>query len=103
VSQFDRFMAVIRTLGDRVAKEHNQFLRDAQRLEDRSATAVNGAASSAPTGAVDFESLIGQAAGTSIKPDSAANPNWDDDPWGSILSAPAAEVSGILEFHLSRG
>jgi hypothetical protein len=36
-------MAVIKKLGDRVEKEHNQFLRDSQRLEDRSATAVNGA------------------------------------------------------------
>jgi SCY1-like protein 2 len=96
VEQFERFMAVIRKLGDRVAKEHNQFLRDAQRLEDRSANAVNGVASTVAAGAVDFESLVGQADGTTIKADSAADPNWDDDPWGSILAAPAADVSEAL-------
>lgn len=89
VGQFQRFMAVIKKLGDRVEKEHNQFLRDSQRIEDHSATAVNGTANG-PTskGGVDFESLVGGsgAAGT-IKADTELNGNWEDDVWGSILSS----------------
>lgn len=80
-------MDVIRKLGDRVEKEHNQFLRDSQRIEDRSSIAPNGASSViSSNGPVDFASLVGQSAGVAIKADSAANPSWDDDPWSSILA-----------------
>ncbi|KAJ6500441.1 kinase-like domain-containing protein [Mycena sanguinolenta] len=88
LDQFQRFMAVIRKLGDRVEEEHKQFLRDTQRLEDRSATAVNGAAGIAPAGGVDFASLVGRANGATVKADTPidANVSWDDDPWASILN-----------------
>ncbi|KAF7338639.1 Protein kinase domain-containing protein ppk32 [Mycena venus] len=88
LDQFQRFMAVIRKLGDRVEEEHRQFLRDSQRLEDRSAMAVNGAGGAATTGSVDFASLVGRANGATVKADSSveANVSWDDDPWASILN-----------------
>jgi hypothetical protein len=83
-------MVVIRKLGDRVEKEHNQFLRDSQRLEDRSATAAEGVLGG-PTfgGTVDFESLVGRANGPTVKADTVIdNPtSWDDDVWGSIFTA----------------
>ncbi|KAG6909833.1 hypothetical protein DXG01_015106 [Tephrocybe rancida] len=93
VSQFQRFMEVIKKLGDRVEKEHDQFLRDSQRLEDRSATAVNGAPVKNFAGSVDFESLVGRANGAPIQPDSMADSNksWDDDVWGSIFSEDSAQ------------
>ena len=95
-------MAVIRKLGDRVEKEHNQFLRDSQRLEDRSTVITNGAATNGAAGPIDFASLVGQA-GASVKQDSAANPSWDDDPWGSILAGTADvrfySISRIVALH----
>jgi SCY1-like protein 2 len=97
VDQFQRFMGVIKKLGDRVEKEHYQFLRDTQRIEDKSALKVNGVAgSSATAGPVDFESLVGGANGATVKADTTleGGTNWDDDVWGSIL-APSAEVLTI--------
>ncbi|KDQ60613.1 hypothetical protein JAAARDRAFT_55341 [Jaapia argillacea MUCL 33604] len=88
VDQFQRFMLVIRKLGDRVEKEHNQFLRDSQRHEDRSGASANGTfSSSAMGGTVDFESLVGGANGT-VKPDTALDGSggWEDDVWGSLLT-----------------
>ena len=91
-------MDVIRKLGDRVEKEHDQYLRDAQRIEDRSATTVNGAAAPTTTGAVDFESLVGGNAANTVKADSVVDTSqqgWDDDVWGSIFSS--GDVScGVL-------
>ncbi|KAI0256494.1 kinase-like domain-containing protein [Lactifluus subvellereus] len=88
VEQFQRFMAVIKKLGDRVEKEHNQFLRDSQRIEDRSATAVNGTADGFTSrGGVDFETLVGGSGAATIKADTELNGNWEDDVWGSILSS----------------
>src|ERR1700676_3584482 len=96
-------MDVIHKLGDRVQKEHNQFLRDSQRIEDRSGTADNG-----PTGVsnlggnVDFESLVGRANGATVKADTVID-GWDDDVWGSIFTN-MPEVSElycyILLIHL---
>lgn len=81
-------MAVIKKLGDRVEKEHDQFLRDSQRIEDRSATAVNGSADRLTSrGGMDFETLVGGAGPASIKADTELNGNWEDDVWGSILSS----------------
>lgn len=92
VEQFQRFMGVIKKLGDRVEKEHDQFLRDSQRIEDRSATAVNGSLNGLTTrGGMDFETLVGGAGAGSIKADTELNGNWEDDVWGSILS-PNSEV-----------
>ncbi len=88
VEQFQRFMAVIKKLGDRVEKEHDQFLRDSQRIEDRSATAVNGTVDGLTTrGGMDFETLVGGAGAGSVKPDTELNGNWEDDVWGSILAS----------------
>ncbi|THH10987.1 hypothetical protein EW146_g8196 [Bondarzewia mesenterica] len=89
VQQFQRFMIVIRQLGERVEKEHNQYLRDSQRVEDRSAIAVNGVTAGSPMGAtVDFASLVSGANAT-VKPDTVMDgtANWDDDVWGNILSS----------------
>lgn len=83
-------MLVIKKLGDRVEKEHDQFLRDSQRLEDRSAMAVNGASSSKNyMGNVDFASLVGRANDATIKEDAVidVNKSWDDDVWGSIFNS----------------
>ncbi|KAF8275226.1 kinase-like domain-containing protein [Lactarius quietus] len=88
VEQFQRFMAVIRKLSDRVEKEHNQFLRDSQRIEDRSATATNGVnGGQTPRGGIDFATLVGGTAAGTIKADTELNLNWEDDVWGSILSS----------------
>jgi len=88
-------MGVIRKLGERVEKEHNQFLRDSQRIEDRS-TETNGVRSPAFNNGVDFESLVGRANGATVKPDTVidgdSSKGWDDDVWGSIFNA--AEVIG---------
>lgn len=90
VGQFQRFMDVIRKLGERVEKEHNQFLRDSQRHEDRSAVGADNGAAQSFAGTVDFESLVGgknglvqnDATGGSVGKNSA----WDDDVWGSIFN-----------------
>lgn len=88
-------MAVIRKLGDRVEKEHNQFLRDSQRIEDQS-TAANGAALPSFDTSVDFETLVGRS-NANIKPDTVIDESksWEDDVWGSILSN-TPEVSRSL-------
>jgi SCY1-like protein 2 len=94
VEQFQRFMAVIKKLGDRVEKEHDQFLRDSQRIEDRSATAISGPMDGLTTrGGMDFETLVGGSGATSIKADTELNGNWEDDVWGSILSGTEVRVS----------
>lgn len=81
-------MAVIRKLGDRVEKEHDQFLRDTQRIGNKSATMTNSSnPGAASQGSVDFESLVGRSNGA-VKADSVidAVSSWDDDPWGAMLS-----------------
>ncbi|KAI6116914.1 hypothetical protein EDD16DRAFT_1481889, partial [Pisolithus croceorrhizus] len=86
IEQFQRFMTVIRKLGDRVEKEHNQFLRDSQRIEDQSALA-NGVNPPNLNSGVDFESLIGRAnATTRAEVLDDHRPSWDDDVWGPILN-----------------
>ena len=92
VSQFKRFMDVIKKLGERVEKEHDQYLRDSQQIEDRSA--VNGRTSVSTGGAggvVDFESLVGNSGASTAtvktNPTSDASKTWEDDVWGSIFSS----------------
>lgn len=84
-------MSVIKKLGDRVEREHDQFLRDSQRLEDRSAVPVSGAVSNTVGGGVNFENLVGRGDGATVKQDTAINGSskeWDeDDVWGSIFSS----------------
>ena len=91
VEQFHRFMSVIKKLGDRVEREHDQFLRDSQRLEDRSAVPVSGAVSNSVGGEVNFENLVGGGDGVTVKADTVINGSskgWDeDDVWGSIFSS----------------
>ena len=86
-------MEVIRKLGDRVEKEHDQFLRDSQRIEDRSATPINGITTLPAAGGVDFESLVGSGNAATVKADTVidGSKSWDDDVWGSIFSG--AEVN----------
>ena len=91
IEQFQKFMAVIKKLGDRVEREHGQFLRDSQRLEDRSAIPASGAAPNPVGGDVNFENLVGRGDGVTVKQDTAINgtsKGWDeDDVWGSIFSS----------------
>ncbi|KAG6849335.1 hypothetical protein H0H93_009301 [Arthromyces matolae] len=86
VSQFQRFMDVIKKLGDRVEKEHNQFLRDSQRVEDRSALATHVVPGKFE-GSVDFESLVGKANGKPSQSDPLGDTtaSLGDDVWGSIF------------------
>lgn len=86
-------MSVIRRLGERVEKEHNQFLRDSQRIEDRSALAVNGSNTQNPASTVDFENLIGSS-GVIVKAD--MNKSWEDNVWGSIFDD---NVGLSIAFH----
>ena len=82
-------MEVIRKLGQRVEKEHDQFLRDSQRLEDRSTIATDsGSGTNGNTVSVDFESLVGRANGATVKVDTVmdADTSWNDDVWGSIFN-----------------
>ncbi|KAJ8454025.1 hypothetical protein ONZ51_g13269 [Trametes cubensis] len=91
VNQFKRFMEVIKKLGDRVEKEHDQYLRDSQRVEDRSTTVTNGMAMSTTSagGAVDFESLVAGGSGPAAKAETTTTgtSSWEDDVWGSILTS----------------
>ncbi|KIM23753.1 hypothetical protein M408DRAFT_249795 [Serendipita vermifera MAFF 305830] len=99
VTQFSRFMSVIRTLGERVEKEHSQYLRDSQRNEDRPAVVdpAGNPLAQAP-GQLDFHSLVsgGAAPVTTASTGSSLNglsngvaatnvSSWEDDVWGSIL------------------
>jgi len=81
-------MEVIKKLAERVEKEHNQFLRDSQRLEDRSGFAANAEGGTVTTSNADFASLVGNANGGAIKADTVidSNASWDDDVWGSIFN-----------------
>jgi SCY1-like protein 2 len=98
VGQFQRFMAVIKKLADRVEKEHDQFLRDSQRIEDRSGIASNGMNEAATSQGIDFESLVGRSNApptmngpTTISTDTTGDENsWDDDGWGSMFSGTAS-------------
>ncbi|KAG8934229.1 hypothetical protein FRC01_004309 [Tulasnella sp. 417] len=95
VEQFGKFMQVIKVLGDRIEREHSQYLRDSQRVEDKSAVATPNGIPSFTAGPVDFESLVG--GGKSPGPSAASMPaanggalapakSWEDDVWGSILN-----------------
>ncbi|KAG8890582.1 hypothetical protein FRB98_007136 [Tulasnella sp. 332] len=95
VDQFGRFMQVIKVLGERIEREHTQYLRDSQRIEDKSAVAINGAAP-VTSGSLDFQSLVGgnPIGASPASPNGRApalsatgeTPSWEDDVWGTILS-----------------
>ena len=96
VSQFQRFMEVIRKLGQRVEKEHNQFLRDSQRLENRSTVAMDGEPGvNGNAVSVDFESLVGKANGATVKADTVMDVSWDNDVWGSIFNGSGVGLAFI--------
>lgn len=100
VSQFKRFMEVIKKLGDRVEREHDQYLRDSQRVEDRSGSTINGTTSHVTAGGgVDFESLVANGTGAPAKPSSTPeNPSsWEDDVWGSIFTSGPTVRAFIFE------
>ncbi|KAG8903440.1 hypothetical protein FRB99_003262, partial [Tulasnella sp. 403] len=92
VDQFGRFMQVIKILGERIEREHSQYLRDSQRIEDKSAINTNGVSPSTP-GTVDFQSLVSASAkspavGVTSPPSTngaAPATSWEDDVWGSML------------------
>lgn len=96
-------MSVIKKLGDRVEREHDQFLRDSQRLEDRSAVSVSGAVPNPVGGEVNFEDLVGRGDGVTVKQDTAIDgpsKGWDeDDVWGSIFSS--EDAVGVYFFVCS--
>ncbi|XP_006458297.1 hypothetical protein AGABI2DRAFT_199815 [Agaricus bisporus var. bisporus H97] len=98
LDQFQRFMSVIKKLGERVQREHDQFLRDAQRIEDRSSTAVNGVGQPLPV-TVDFESLVGnpRGGGTNVQNSAAGDTaSWDDDVWSSIFTDNPSSSQNVL-------
>ncbi|KIL69577.1 hypothetical protein M378DRAFT_683459 [Amanita muscaria Koide BX008] len=93
VEQFHRFMSIIRKLSERVEKEHDQFLRDSQRIEERSALATNSSGTESFTATVDFESLVARGTATAPQPESSKTGDpttdkkaWENDIWGSIFS-----------------
>ena len=86
-------MEVIRKLGQRVEKEHHQFLRDSQRLEERSTVGTEGGPGvDGNTVSVDFESLVGKANGATAKVDTVMD---NDDVWGSIFNSTAVGLALI--------
>lgn len=93
-------MAVIKKLGDRVEREHGQFLRDTQRLEDRSTIPAPGVVSNPVSGEVNFENLVGRGDGVTVKQDTVINGSskgWDeDDVWGSIFSSDETVSIGLF-------
>lgn len=78
--------SVIRALTDRVEKEHAQHLRDAQRIEDRSALSTNvSVATFGADGASDFAKLVGAGGAQSSPINGISTSASEDDIWGSIL------------------
>ncbi|KAG8947652.1 hypothetical protein FRC04_010586 [Tulasnella sp. 424] len=95
VEQFGKFMQVIKVLGDRIEKEHSQYLRDSQRVEDKSAVAASNGIPSITSGPVDFESLVGGGRSSGLSAASSPGVNggtpapaksWEDDVWGNMLN-----------------
>lgn len=80
-----------------------QYLKDSQRIEDRSEGA-NGSGSSQALGSsdVNFESLVGGASTTKATSTVSDNDNksWDDDVWGSILADTPVRVSVISQISV---
>ncbi|KLT42100.1 kinase-like protein [Cutaneotrichosporon oleaginosum] len=96
--QFARFMRVIQGLGSRVEKEHSQHLREVRKMEEQTTSfATNGAPGdfAAPSGEVDFETLVkggGSASNTGATTSAPATidpwsmDGWDDDNLTSFAS-----------------
>ena len=96
---------MIKTLGERVEREHSQYLRDSQRIEDRSGGFdVHATSNGVPKlgGTVDFQTLVAGPAmavassrglGTPTMTSVNGAANWEDDVWGSILDG--SDVSAL--------
>ncbi|CAE6460757.1 unnamed protein product [Rhizoctonia solani] len=105
ITQFQRFMQVIKSLSERIEKEHAQHLRDSQRVEDRSAIALNNSVNTT-VASVDFHSLVSGGRSPSTAPGTitpiangsntptpapTTGNGWDNDMWDSMLnSAPSS-------------
>ncbi len=88
LGQFTRFMDVIKKLGDRVEKEHTQFLRDHQRIDDRMSTQNEASQISLPAPLPSFENLVSRgSAARNVQSGGSSTNSWDDDIWGTILSS----------------
>jgi SCY1-like protein 2 len=84
LGQFARFMSVIQKLGQRVEKEHTQYLRDHQRLDDRSSLSPGPSMTPDLASNISFEQLVHRKG---VHSTSGANsPSWDDDVWGKIIN-----------------
>lgn len=102
--QFARFMRVIQSLGARVEKEHSQHLREVRKMEEQTTSfATNGVPGdfTAPSGEVDFETLVkggsGGVGATTSAPatiDPWSMDGWDDD---NLVSSPAHfELTSVI-------
>ena len=108
---------MIKTLGERVEREHSQHLRDSQRIEDRSGGFdINATSNGAPKlgGTVDFQTLVAGPAGAATSSGGlgasttsvnvlAKTTSWEDDVWGSILDGndvSASRTQELLLIHL---
>ena len=91
-------MAVIKKLGDRVEREHLQFLKDSQRIEDKSGTEFGTGSVGGSTNGVDFASLVAGASTSTVKPDAVVEngKSWDDDVWGTLLNDVRRNLFGAV-------
>jgi SCY1-like protein 2 len=80
--------------GTRVEKEHMQYLKDSQRLEDRSGgVSEYGSTLAHGSTGVDFESLVGGvSSANTISTTSDSDSQGLDDVWGSILADTPMQV-----------
>lgn len=105
---------MIKTLSERIEREHSQYLRDSQRIEDRSGGFdANATYNGAPKlgGTVDFQTLVAGPAtaatssgglGTSTGVNGVAKTtSWEDDVWGSILDGNDVSASRTRECLLT--
>lgn len=110
---WQRFFSVIKTLGERVEREHSQYLRDSQRIEDRSGGFdANATFNGVPKlgGTVDFQTLVAGSTMAVASSSGLGTPktgvngvakttSWEDDVWGSILDGndvSASHTSGTI-------
>lgn len=103
--QFSRFMTVIKSLGERVEKEHSQHLREVRKMEEQTSGVTNGNASNpfdfnavGGSNEVDFAALV-KGSGPSSAPTVAADP-WNDG-WDTPDVDSSLVSSLVFEAHLS--
>jgi len=92
LGQYSRFMSAIQKLGQRVEKEHKQFLRDHQRIDDRTSLAPGPSMTPDFATSVSFEQLVKRAEGKDSG--DVMGPSWNDDYlWGSISGNTQSQTS----------